>query len=369
MPSVSFLPFLQAVPFATRILTLTLVLFSVSALLLSILAQQNSPNSLRPGESLPWLVLIPGESWKYPWTLLTAGWVELSIFELVFSAVSLPLACRYLERIWGSKELVRFCCIVIVGSNIIAFGFSWLMWIVLRQEEALFGLPYHGLSGLQVGFLVAFTQLIPEHQLQLLGVLKVRVKTLPGIYLLISNVLTIVLGPSPYILIQFGFFVAWVYLRFFKLSDDGLTRGDRSEAFAFMYWFPPPVRPYIAIPAGFVFKQAVKFRLVQSWDEPMQSGGYSILPGPGGARAEAERRRAMALKALDARLASGSPAPGTSSTSATAAVPSIPAAAEAAVAAVVSAADAVVPPPLKTAGSTRNVAKVDDLKETKERVE
>lgn len=41
-----------------------------------------------------------------------------------------------------------------------------------------FGLPYHGLSGLQVGFLVAFTQLIPEHQLQLFGALKLRVKVI-----------------------------------------------------------------------------------------------------------------------------------------------------------------------------------------------
>lgn len=38
-------------------------------------------------------------------------------------------------------------------------------------------MPYHGLSALQVGFLVAFTQLIPEHQVQFLGgILKGRVK-------------------------------------------------------------------------------------------------------------------------------------------------------------------------------------------------
>jgi hypothetical protein len=50
------------------------------------------------------------------------------------------------------------------------------------------------------------------------------------------------MGPSPFILIQFGFFVAWVYLRFFKLSDNGEYRGDRSETFAFQYWFPPIIR-------------------------------------------------------------------------------------------------------------------------------
>jgi hypothetical protein len=36
---------------------------------------------------------------------------------------------------------------------------------------------YHGLMGLQIGFLVAFTQLIPEHQVQIFGGLaKMRVK-------------------------------------------------------------------------------------------------------------------------------------------------------------------------------------------------
>jgi hypothetical protein len=50
---------------------------------------------------------------------------------------------------------------------------------VSLNPSTRFGLPYHGLSGLQVGFLVAFTQLIPEHQLQLLGAIKVRVKVSP----------------------------------------------------------------------------------------------------------------------------------------------------------------------------------------------
>lgn len=35
---------------------------------------------------------------------------------------------------------------------------------------------YHGQMSLQIGVLVAFTQLIPEHQVQFLGFLKMRVK-------------------------------------------------------------------------------------------------------------------------------------------------------------------------------------------------
>jgi hypothetical protein len=58
--------------------------------------------------------------------------------QLAISAVSLPLACRYLERVWGWKELIRFCFIVIIGSNVIAFGFSWLSYIILGTEESLY---------------------------------------------------------------------------------------------------------------------------------------------------------------------------------------------------------------------------------------
>jgi hypothetical protein len=35
---------------------------------------------------------------------------------------------------------------------------------------------YRGQSALQVGILVAFTQIIPEHQVQLFSVIKMRVK-------------------------------------------------------------------------------------------------------------------------------------------------------------------------------------------------
>lgn len=39
-----------------------------------------------------------------------------------------------------------------------------------------YGMYYHGQMALQIAILVAFTQLIPEHQVQILGVIKARVK-------------------------------------------------------------------------------------------------------------------------------------------------------------------------------------------------
>lgn len=190
-----------------------------------------------------------------------------------------------------------------------------------------YGPTIHGLSALQCGFLVAFTQLIPEHQVQLFsGALKARVKRLPGIYLLISNALTLLVAQNPYIIIQFGFFTAWVYLRFVKVQESagGEFRGDRSETFAFTTWFPPVLHRPIGALGNTVFRLCVRLRLVQPWGEDGSSGGaYQLLPGPnagpGGARAEAERRRALALKALDARLASAPSAGGPSSSTSAAA--------------------------------------------------
>lgn len=65
-------------------------------------------------------------------------------------------------------------------------------------------------------------------------------------YVGFSNVMVILGYQSPYMLIQFGWLVAWVYLRFYKkttiegtLSGGVETWGDRSETFAFVHWFPP----------------------------------------------------------------------------------------------------------------------------------
>ena len=57
--------------------------------------------------------------------------------------------------------------------------------------------------GLQTGFLVAFGQLIPEHQVQLLGgITTLRVKQLPMLYVGVSNVACILGYQSPFLLIQ-----------------------------------------------------------------------------------------------------------------------------------------------------------------------
>lgn len=58
-----------------------------------------------------------------------------NLLQFIISVIALPAAARYLERVWGPRELIRFSIIVIVASNIIAFGLSWIEFIVLGHPE------------------------------------------------------------------------------------------------------------------------------------------------------------------------------------------------------------------------------------------
>ncbi|POY73830.1 hypothetical protein BMF94_3371 [Rhodotorula taiwanensis] len=311
-----------SLPPATRTLTIALV---SCTLLFTLLRLSVSPKDLKTllgatGDSsllFPWLVLVPGNVLYAPWTLLVSSFVEVNLIEFLISILTLPLAARYLERVWGAAELLKFVAAVVVVSNVIAVFVNIIESIALGDRALfLYGMSYHGLSALQVGFLVAFTQLIPEHQVQVFGGLfHMRVKSLPMLYVTFSNIVCVLGYQSPYILVQFGWLVSWFYLRFFKYNDGVDFRGDRSETFAFHNWFPPLIQKYVQRLAGFAFSLAVRFKVLPSWGIDVESGssvlgngvtgagGASYTPVPGGQRAEAERRRQLALEALDRRMA------------------------------------------------------------------
>lgn len=300
----------QSIPLVTRALTIATIACSG---FYAWLCYQDMANTAER-----YMLLLPGSSLFAPWTLLTSAFVEPSIPEFVASMVFVPAALKYLERLWGTVETIKFILVSIVASNIIAFGFNWIEFIATGNAELfLYGMPYHGQMSLQIALLVAFTQLIPEHQVQVMGVIKTRVKSLPMAYLTLSTVLCILGWQCPWIIIQFGWFVGWVYLRFYKKnpgeSVGGIdSYGDRSETFSLVSWFPPFLHGPLTILGNFVYKSANRFHLIPaSPGGDIESGIYNQIPLS--ARAEAERRRALALKALDQHLANTSPAASSSS--------------------------------------------------------
>ncbi len=83
MPAISFLPFLQTVPFGTRLLTFSLIFLTISSFLIRGIASRHPDQDGQiPWQDLPWLVMVPGKSFKYPWTLLISGWIEINPIEV-----------------------------------------------------------------------------------------------------------------------------------------------------------------------------------------------------------------------------------------------------------------------------------------------
>lgn len=186
-----------------------------------------------------------------------------------------------------------------------------------------------------MAFLVAFSQLVPAHTVTLFrGILSLRVPRFPLLYLLAVTALSLtpLLSAAATFLAVFSLITSWTYLRFYKsafpdldVSQGPSLRGDASETFAFAEFFPAPVKPVVAAISDAVFKIFVAVRICTPFSAADIStraaaaaaaggDGYHMhhhgsghhggggRAGGGGTRAEAERRRALALRALDQRL-------------------------------------------------------------------
>lgn len=181
----------------------------------------------------------------------------------------------------------------------------------------------NGTISLQIGFLVAFSQLVPAHTVTLFrGFMSLRVPRFPLIHVLAVFTLSLIglISASSIFLVISGFITTWTYLRFYKAafpdletSQPASLRGDASESFAFAEFFPEPAKSIVAVFSNQVFNILVSLRICAPFsatDVSISRGESAMQRGaPGSARAEAERRRALALKELDSRLHAAKAAP------------------------------------------------------------
>ncbi|ORY55069.1 eukaryotic integral membrane protein-domain-containing protein [Pseudomassariella vexata] len=308
------------IPPVTRILLVALI--AQSTLSAAVRYRQWSAQSEIVVE---WLTLVPQLSLFYPWTFVTTTLVENNVFTATLGGFTLFHGGRYLERAWSSREFAKFLLVSSLIPNLLCF-LSMVMLFTLSRNERWTLTTINGTIPLQISFLVAFSQLVPAHTVTLFrGLVSLRVPRFPLIYIGLVTVLT----PTPFLttaslfLAVFGLLTSWTYLRFYKTvfpdldsSQPTSMHGDASETFAFAEFFPGPVKPFVAAFSEQIFNLLVAMRVCTPFSQTDLSaaqGGNYIQRGAsgGGVRAEAERRRALALKALDQRLhaATGPSAP------------------------------------------------------------
>ncbi|KAF2728571.1 cytochrome c oxidase subunit I [Polyplosphaeria fusca] len=320
-------------PPLTRSLLASLVLFT---LLNAALRPQRSwlVKAEKPltsvGDGVPYLSLIPGRSIVYPWVFALATVVEQNVLGLLITGLSIFYGGRYLERAWGSTEFTKFILFVAMIPNVLSF-LLYIIGFLLSKKAATLNTTISGGIAIQAGFLVSFKQLVPEHTVAIAkGLIRMRVKHFPAIFLLANTISGVILGTeTAMFLAWFGFFTAWTYLRFYRVSpslssaatgDGSIIRGDASDTFAFAHFFPEPIQTPVGTIADQLYNTMVSLKVctpfsaedIDAGNEQASARAEGGLPsimnpnsrgGKGGAtRAEAERRRALALKALDQRL-------------------------------------------------------------------
>ncbi|TVY55825.1 Rhomboid-like protein 19 [Lachnellula cervina] len=298
------------IPPITRILLITLVLQSF--LSGAIRYRQWSAES---DVVVPYIALVPQLSLIYPWTFLTTTLVENNIFTFGIAGVTIFYGGRYLERAWTSAEFAKFLLVTALIPNIICFG-TLVFLFAVTGEMSWTLTTINGTIPLQIGFLVAFSQLVPAHTVTLFkGIISLRVPRFPLLHILgvVLLSLTPILSAASTFSVLSGFLISWSYLRFYKqalpdleASQSASLRGDASETFAFSEFFPEPVKPVVAALSNQIYNILVAFKICTPFShaDVSASRGETIVQRgtPGSARAEAERRRALALKALDQRL-------------------------------------------------------------------
>lgn len=319
------------IPPATRFCLISLLTLSLLYNIARWRQLDPTPGSPAVTPTVPYLTLIPAQFLFYPWTLLTATFVEQNIFTVLLNAATLFYGGKYLERAWGSREFAKFILAVAVIPNVVIVPIYLIASALRGSGDGLVpGPQICGGIAIQASFLVAFKQLVPEHTVTLFkGLVKMRVKHFPALFLLLNTLSGLLFGTRvAAILAWLGLLTSWTYLRFFKrqpdltgTSTDGLgIKGDASETFAFACLFPDVMQPPIAFLADQIYILLVTLKVctpfsaedIASGNEQVLARGEAGLPSllnsqrggmrGMGKREEAERRRALALKALDQRL-------------------------------------------------------------------
>eukprot|EP00897_Mesotaenium_endlicherianum_P009299 jgi/Mesen1/8398/ME000468S07827 len=271
------------------------------------------------------LLLKPGKTIPYAWNLVTAGYTETTVINLLFSIFALLIIGKFIEPIWGSKEFLKFILVVNFLTALNTFALTIALYYSTLKDEYLYA-PLCGFHGVIAGFLVALKQLMPEQELITLSTFNFRAKWLPSVAVLSAVILCAALGQAllylPFII--FGTFNAWLYLRFYQKKAEGNLKGDPSDEFAFATFFPEFIRPVVQVVANIVGKCCCARRPPSQSAADDQGGFAANKPLPGSDPAEASRRRERGARALEERLGT-SKAPEAGSSSDASAVPLVPA--------------------------------------------
>lgn len=251
--------------------------------------------------TIDYLALIPGKTVPFAWNLLTAGYLEQSIFGLILNIAGLLFSGKLLEPVWGSREFLKFIVAVNFSTSVSIFITAILLFYVTGRDDFLYT-PLSGFHGVLSGFLVGVKQIMPEQEITAFHVFKLQAKWLPSLMVMVSIVVSLLTTESmlylPFVI--FGTYWSWLYLRYFQRNPETNLKGHLSDDFAFSTFFPAFLRTIIDAFASICQKLFCGNSQSSSDEQDSYvSGGISL---PASNTIEASRRRQRGARALEERL-------------------------------------------------------------------
>ncbi|KAH8263856.1 hypothetical protein KR038_002469 [Drosophila bunnanda] len=255
--------------------------------------------SVTPGYILP-----NGKFWI--WTAFTFCFIELHWWEVAVDVVTVGLCGKMLEPLWGQLEMFKFFALSNFGVSLLTTVYYLFYYMVTKNPTILFEVHIHGLAGYVAGICVAVRQIMPDHLIFKTRYGRLTNRNVPLTVLVMAIILWAVnmLDGTYPAMFASGSLVSWIYLRFYQHHPNG--RGDSSESFTFVSFFPNVAQPFISILVNPIYNCCLRAGVVKT-PTPLRTVSASSLTSisvqmPGVDPHDIERRRQIALKALSERL-------------------------------------------------------------------
>jgi len=244
--------------------------------------------------------------------VLTGCLVESHWYIMLLNLVAVAYAGKTIEPLWGMVEHGKFVAVA-ASSTGLGAALTYIFIYAFSTEKASgISVLFHnfgGFWGVLAGYLVTLKQLFPQSKLAFPGVKALQVDCRLGPLLfcgalsVLAAVTTVVDGSMAIMAIN-GALWSWVYLRFYQAKDGSI--GDLSESFTFVDFFPALVQPVVSLVAGRVWSLAVAVRLCSNKPHVFDLSAPSAIKIalPGVTPSDADRRRNIALRDLNARTGS-----------------------------------------------------------------
>lgn len=247
--------------------------------------------------------VLPPNFWV--WTLVTHGFLQQRLWLVIIDVAVVILAGKLLEPLWGAMEMLLFFMLLNASAAFMTALVYMAMYFITGRTEYLFETYIHGLPAFIGGFCVAVKQVMPDHVLLTLPFGKLRNKHIPLLMLGIAIGLAClsILDGQYAIMFVAGTLISWIYLRFYQRHTSG-SRGDFADSFAFASFFPQAVEAPISLCSGAVFNALVAMKICRKPQRryDISSPTTITVTLPGTDPQDAERRRQLAIKALNERL-------------------------------------------------------------------